>query len=99
MTDRAAPIDPEDSGSKLSLVKWIRNRFFTGIIIALPIVATVMSISWIVQKIDNNVLGLIPAQWNPKTYLGFDIPGLGLFISIILLVLLGVIAFYWELGY
>lgn len=92
MTDPTAPIQTEDSGSKLSLVKLIRNRFFTGVIIALPIVATVMSISWIVQKIDNNVLGLIPLRWNPKTYLGFDIPGLGLFIAMILLFLLGVIA-------
>lgn len=92
MTDSMAPLETEDSGSKLSLVKWIRNRFFTGIIIALPIVATVMSVSWFVQKIDNNVLGLIPKQWNPKTYLGFDIPGLGIFIAIIILVFLGVIA-------
>lgn len=92
MTNISGSKEAEDSGSKLSLVKWIRNRFFTGVIIALPIVATLMSVSWIVQKIDNNVLGLIPGPWNPKTYLGFDIPGLGLFISIILLFLLGVIA-------
>ena len=92
MTNSSGSKEAEDGGSKLSLVKWIRNRFFTGVIIALPIVATLMSVSWIVQKIDNNVLGLIPGPWNPKTYLGFDIPGLGLFISIILLFLLGVIA-------
>ena len=92
MTDNDKSGDTEEGGSKFSLIKWIRNRFFTGVIIALPIVATVMVLSWIVQKIDNNVLGLIPAQWNPKTYLGFDIPGLGLIVSIILLFLLGVIA-------
>ena len=92
MTDTDKSGDTEEGGSKFSLIKWIRNRFFTGVIIALPIVATVMVLSWIVQKIDNNVLGLIPTQWNPKTYLGFDIPGLGLIVSIILLFLLGVIA-------
>ena len=92
MTDNDKSGDTEEGGSKFSLIKWIRNRFFTGVIIALPIVATVMVLSWIVQKIDNNVLGLIPAQWNPKTYLGFDIPGLGLILSVILLFLLGVIA-------
>jgi len=92
MADNAPSIEPDDGGSKFSLIKWIRNRFFTGVIIALPIVATVMAVTWIVQKIDNNVLRLIPAPWNPKTYLGFDIPGLGLIISIVLLFLLGVIA-------
>ena len=51
-----------------------------------------MGVSWIVQKIDNNVLKFIPGPWNPKTYLGFDIPGLGLIISFVLLVFLGIIA-------
>ena len=92
MTDTESTLDKDTEGNKFSLIRWIRNRFFTGVIIALPIVATAMLISWIVQKVDNNVLGLIPAQWNPKTYIGFDIPGLGLFFAIIILFLLGVVA-------
>ncbi|MEP1230219.1 MAG: DUF502 domain-containing protein [Litorimonas sp.] len=78
--------------TKFRLVRWLRNRFFTGVVIALPIIATVMGVSWIVQKIDNNVLGLLPAQLNPKTYIGFDIPGLGLIISFIILFGTGVVA-------
>ena len=92
MADTESTLDKDTEGNKFSLIRWIRNRFFTGVIIALPIVATAMLISWIVQKVDNNVLGLIPAQWNPKTYIGFDIPGLGLFFAIIILFLLGVVA-------
>ncbi len=80
------------NNTKFRLVRWIRNRFFTGVVIALPIIATVSGVSWIVQKIDNNVLGLLPVQLNPKTYIGFDIPGLGLIISIILLFGIGVVA-------
>ena len=91
MTQEEPSVQVESNEGRFSLVRWIRNRFFTGVIIALPIVATVMSVSWIVQKIDNNVLRLIPAPWNPKTYIGFDIPGLGLIVSITLLFLLGVI--------
>jgi len=92
MTDEEIEIAASESTPRFKLVRWIRNRFFTGVIIALPVIATVMGVSWIVQKIDNNVLRFIPGPWNPKTYLGFDIPGLGLIISIILLFLLGVIA-------
>jgi len=92
MTDEEIQIAASESTPRFKLVRWIRNRFFTGVIIALPVIATVMGVSWIVQKIDNNVLKFIPGPWNPKTYLGFDIPGLGLIISIILLFLLGVIA-------
>ena len=88
MTDRNTTIDK----SQTSLFRWIRNRFFTGVIIALPIVATIWAVTWFVQKIDENVLRFLPGEWNPKTYLGFDIPGLGLIIAFVLLFILGVLA-------
>jgi len=78
--------------SKLRLLRWARNRFFTGVIVALPIMATFLAVSWIVTKIDANVFRILPGQLNPQTYLGFAVPGLGLIISIIILFLLGVIA-------
>lgn len=79
-------------GSKLRLLKWARNRFFTGVIVAIPIAATFLAVSWVVSKIDANVFRIIPARLNPETYLGFAVPGLGLIISVILLFLLGIIA-------
>ncbi|WP_427450840.1 DUF502 domain-containing protein [Litorimonas sp. WD9-15] len=81
-----------DDVSKFSLLKWLRNRFFTGVVVAIPIVTTLLVVSWVVQKVDNNVFKIIPDSLNPETYLGFAIPGLGLIISIILLFLLGIIA-------
>ena len=78
--------------SRFRLLRWARNRFFTGVIVALPIMATFLAVSWIVSKIDANVFRLLPGQLNPETYLGFAVPGLGLIISIILLFLLGIIA-------
>jgi len=92
MTEEELEQAAKENTSRFKFVRWLRNRFFTGVIIALPIIATVVGVSWIVQKIDNNVLRFLPAPWNPKTYLGFDIPGLGLIIAVILLFLLGVIA-------
>jgi len=78
--------------SRLRFIKWARNRFFTGVIIAIPIVATFLAVSWVVTKIDQNVFALIPDSLNPKTYLGFAVPGLGIIISTILLFLLGIVA-------
>lgn len=92
MTHEEIEIAVSESSSRFKFVRWLRNRFFTGVIIALPVIATVAGVSWIVQKIDNNVLRFLPEQWNPKTYIGFDIPGLGLIISFFLLVFLGMIA-------
>lgn len=79
-------------GSKFRLLRWARNRFFTGVIVAIPIAATFLAVSWVVSKIDANVFRIIPARLNPETYLGFAVPGLGLVISVILLFLLGIIA-------
>ena len=61
-------------------------------IVAIPIAATFLAVSWVVSKIDANVFRIIPASLNPETYLGFAVPGLGLVISVILLFLLGIIA-------
>ncbi len=78
--------------TRLSFLKWMRNRFFTGVIIAMPIAATFLAVSWIVAKIDQNVFRLLPDRLNPETYIGFAIPGLGIIISVVLLFLLGVVA-------
>jgi len=73
-----------EKAPKFHLFRWARNRFFTGVIVAIPIVATFLAVSWIVTKIDANVFRIIPDRLNPETYLGFAIPGLGIIISIIL---------------
>ena len=74
-----SPVKPEKrrKESKFRLLRWARNRFFTGVIVAIPIAATFLAVSWVVSKIDANVFRIIPARLNPETYLGFAIPGLG----------------------
>ena len=78
--------------SGFRFIKWARNRFFTGVIVAIPVVATFLAVSWVITKIDQNVFAIIPDSLNPKTYLGFSIPGFGLIVSVILLFLLGIVA-------
>jgi len=92
LMDKQMTNDEELKSPKFNLVRWLRNRMFTGIIIALPLIATIAGISWIVKLIDNNVLKILPRALNPNTYLGFNIPGLGLIISVVLFFILGLIA-------
>lgn len=80
------------SGPTLNFFKWVRNRFFTGVIVAVPIVVTYLLVSWVIQKVDNGVFSVIPEQLNLETYLGVPIPAQGIIISIILIFLLGVLA-------
>ena len=92
LMDKQMTNDEELKSPEFNLVRWLRNRMFTGIIIALPLIATIAGISWIVKLIDNNVLKILPRALNPNTYLGFNIPGLGLIISVFLFFILGLIA-------
>lgn len=85
------PIETVDI-SKPSPFRWIRNRLITGIIVAAPILVVITVVSWLVQMVDNNVIKFLPRALNPRTYLGFDIPGLGLIVAIIVLFILGVLA-------
>lgn len=71
--------------------RWFRNSLLTGLIVALPLFVTVAGISWIVGGVDKYVIGLIPLRWqnNPWVDLILGIPGLGLIVVMISLVILG----------
>jgi uncharacterized membrane protein len=67
----------------------MRNYLIAGILVTAPIGLTVW-LSWaIVSWIDNRVMPLVPDAYHPETYLPFTIPGSGLFIVLVLLVVIG----------
>lgn len=75
-------------------LRWLRNSFLTGIVIATPLGVTFFLIVSFVGFVDNVVKPLIPARYNPESYLpgDFTIPGLGVLIAVIILTLLGALA-------
>ena len=93
-------IQPETSEvtdkPKHGLFRSMRNSLITGIVIALPIGATIWLITAFVRFVDNLVLKLLPPAWNPNTYIhemiGFNVPGTGLLLAIAALFILGVLA-------
>ncbi len=93
MTTPAAPTPPEPQivtkPWRQSLAARLRNYFLAGILITAPISITGY-VAWVVvDYIDSFVTGLLPAQYNPNTYLPFAIPGLGIVILIVVLTLVG----------
>lgn len=81
---------------KPGIFRSMRNSLITGVIIALPIGATVWLITSFVRFVDNFVLKILPAAWNPNTYIseliGFNLPGTGLIFAVLALFVLGVLA-------
>ena len=63
----------------------LRNYFITGAIVLIPIGITIYLTLFII-KISSNFL---PKKINPNNYLPFDIPGIEILITIILITLIG----------
>jgi len=70
---------------KKSIFIRLRNYFITGAIVLIPIGITIY-LSLFIIKISSNVL---PEKINPNNYLPFDIPGIEILITIILITLIG----------
>lgn len=76
---------------KRSFSARMRTYFLTGIVVAAPISITIY-LTWLfVVTVDRRITPLIPAKYNPETYLPFGIPGLGLIVVLLFLTLLGMI--------
>jgi uncharacterized membrane protein len=67
----------------------LRNYFLTGIVVAAPIGITIYLTWAFIHWVDSRVKPLIPAIYNPDSYLPFSVPGVGLIFAIIILTLLG----------
>ena len=70
---------------KNSFLSMIRNYFFTGVIVLIPIAFTLYLTTFII-KISANI---VPKEINPNNYLPFSIPGLEIVISLIIITLIG----------
>ncbi|WP_306027379.1 DUF502 domain-containing protein [Stappia sp. MMSF_3263] len=67
----------------------LRNYFLTGLIIAGPLGITAYLTWSIVQWIDGWIKPFIPSVYNPDTYLPFPVPGVGLIVAFLGLVVIG----------
>ncbi len=70
---------------KNSFFNKLRNYFFTGVVVLIPIGITLYLTKFLI-KISSK---LIPHEINPNNYLPFSIPGLEIILSIIFITLVG----------
>ena len=98
MNDMPDNDNPEDSETpapiipRRSLAARLRNYFLTGIIVTAPISIT-LYVSWqFIAFIDRQITPMIPPIYNPETYLPFGLPGLGLVVMVVVLMIIGALA-------
>ncbi len=67
----------------------LRNYFLTGLIIVGPVGITLYIVWWFINLIDGWVKPVLPEQYLPETYLPFTVPGVGLIVAVIALMVIG----------
>ncbi|MCZ4303756.1 DUF502 domain-containing protein [Zoogloeaceae bacterium G21618-S1] len=68
----------------------MKKYFVTGLLIWIPLAITFMVIAWIVSTLDR-ILLWIPEHWQPKVLLGLDIPGIGVALTLLIILFTGLI--------
>ena len=68
----------------------LKNYFLTGLLVILPVFITAYVIWFLIRAMDV-VLKYIPAKYLPDTYLPFHVPGLGLILVIIIILVVGLL--------
>lgn len=69
----------------------LKTYLFTGILVTAPIAITLYLAVQLFTYIDKNVTALIPEKFNPGTYLPYGLPGLGVILLLLFLILVGML--------
>jgi uncharacterized membrane protein len=69
----------------------LRRYILTGLFVWVPLAVTIIIFQLIIGYADNLLL-LLPDAWQPKALFGFNIPGLGVIVVVLVLFLTGFLA-------
>ncbi len=69
----------------------VRKWLLTGLLVIVPGVITAWVLNWIVGTLDQT-LQILPGAWQPDKLLGFHIPGFGVLLTLLILLVVGGIA-------
>ena len=68
----------------------MRKYFITGLLILVPLAITVWVLNLVIGTLDQSLL-LVPQRFRPQSMFGFDIPGLGTILTILIVFLTGLL--------
>ena len=69
----------------------LRKWLFTGLLVIVPGAITISVLHWIVGMLDQTLL-ILPEAWHPDRVLGFHIPGFGVLLTLLILLVTGAVA-------
>jgi uncharacterized membrane protein len=68
----------------------LRQWFFAGLLVLVPLAITVAVLEWLLALLDNS-LRLLPPAWRPDELWGIHIPGLGVVLAVGLVLAVGAV--------
>jgi uncharacterized membrane protein len=69
----------------------IRRWLLAGLLVLVPLIITVWVLNWVVGTLDQT-LQILPAHWQPDRLLGIHVPGFGVLLALVIVLLIGAIA-------
>ena len=69
----------------------LRKWLIAGLLVIVPLVITLGVLNWIIGTLDQT-LAILPEAWQPDRLLGMHIPGFGVILTLLILLLVGGIA-------
>lgn len=69
----------------------MKKYFITGLLVLVPLFITVWVLKTLVQTLDQSLL-LLPVAWRPEAWLGVDIPGFGVILTVGIILATGLVA-------
>jgi uncharacterized membrane protein len=68
----------------------MRKYFITGLLVLVPLVITLWVLNLIIGTLDQSLL-LLPPHWRPELLLGFNLPGVGTILTLVIIFITGVV--------
>ncbi len=69
----------------------LRKWLLSGLLVIIPITITVWVLQWVIGILDQTLL-ILPGGWQPDKLLGFHIPGFGVLLAFLILLVVGATA-------
>jgi len=66
----------------------LRKWLVAGLLVIVPVAITVAVLQWIIATLDRTLL-ILPEAWQPERFLGMHVPGLGVLLTLGILLVVG----------
>ena len=69
----------------------MKKYFITGLLVLVPLFITLWVLSTLIHTMDQSLL-LLPEAWQPKKLFGYNVPGLGALLTLVIIFVTGLVA-------